>query len=420
MNKQNVMVVGGVAMVAGITGASAQENSALFEVGSVDVRPRASYSVVYDDNIFLEHKSKAIGTTGKPGRDHDFTHIITPGIRLNAGDTGARQSAYFDANYDVVFTRFSKNTGSAATDHNASIELGGTFNKLSLSLAQNLASRSDADVRNLAANGRVKRRTWGTRLGAEYEISEKTSASLDLAQTIGDYSAPLVDSVDRSANLWLDYQVLPKVRMGIGGGAGYLQVDGTPGSVTVPASHNPNTAYYEGLVRLDWKATEKVSINANGGVQYRNVQEVGAADPLGLVFAVGATWKAAERTTLTVQGARNRRVSNAIGAQINEETSVTAALAHSLMDRVGFGLDGGYTHSHYDGTTRVGAGNVPGGSGLVRDDHYFFVRPSLSYKFMERAQARVFYQYRRNDSNLSLNANDFYNTQVGLEVSYRF
>lgn len=409
MKKQKQIAMGGVAMVAGIVGVSAQESAPLFKIGSVDVRPHVAYGVVYDDNIYLEHKGNRAAATpaNNTGRDHDFIHTFTPGLRLNAGDAGARQSAYFDANYEVVFTKFTDYSGSDATDHNASIEFGGKFNRLDVGVSQSLASRSDADVANLAANGRVRRKTWTTKVDSDYEVSEKTSMSLNLLQTIGDYGAPLVDSTERSAHLWLDYQVLPKVKAGFGGGIGYLQVEGNA------ASHNPNSAYYQGQGRLSWTATEKVTVDAAGGLEYRNIQERSAGDPVGVIFSLNANWKASERTTIGVGASRGRRVSNALGAQLNEETAFTASLKQGLMERLSLAVDGGYSYSHYDQTVVLAAASV-------RDDAYFFVKPSLSYRFLERAQATVYYQYRRNDSNLAANANDFYGNQLGLELSYRF
>jgi len=75
-------------------------------------------------------------------------------------------------------------------------------------------------------------------------------------------------------------------------------------------------------------------------------------------------------------------------------------------------LDAGYSVSDYKPTSLAAV--------QVRKDGYYFVKPSASYRFMERAQATVFYQYRRNDSDLDNNGNDFYNSQLGLELSYRF
>lgn len=412
MKNQKTIAVSGIAMLTGMVGVTAQDSSPLFKVGSVDVRPHASYSVVYDDNIFLEHKSKLLGTSGQPGRDHDFVHTFTPGLRLNAGDATARQSAYFDANYEAAFTRFTHNSGSDSTDHNASVELGGKLNRLQVAVEQTLQSRSDADAANLAANGRVKRKTWDTKIDSTYEVSEKTGMALDLRQTVGDYNGALVDSVDRSATLWLDYQVLPKVKMGAGGGVGYLQVDGNA------ANHNANSSYYQGLVRMTWSATEKLSIKASGGIEHRNIQERGAQDPDNFVFSLGADWKASERTTASLTASRGTKVSNAQVAQLNQETAVTASIRHSLIDRVSLNLDGGYSYSHYKATSTA--------AGALRNDNYFFAKPSLTYKFAERAQATVYYQYRRNDSDLTAvapapgNANDFYGNQVGLELSYRF
>ena len=407
MKNHKTVAMGGAAMIASLAGVSAQDSAPLFKIGSVDVRPHVAYSIVYDDNIFLEHKSKAVvPTRGNPGRDHDFVHTFTPGLRLNAGDAATRQSAYFDANYDLVVTRFTDHSGSDSVDHNGLIEFGGKLNRLHVGVSQGLESRSDADAANLAANGRVKRKTWTTKIDSTYDVSEKTTAGLDLQQVIGDYQAPLVDSVDRSANLWLDYQVLPKVKMGLGGAIGYLQVEGNA------ATHNPNSVYEQGLLRLSWSATEKLTIRAKGRFEHRNIQEVGASDPNEPIFELGADWKASEQTTFALTASRQTKVSNAQVAQLNQETAITGSVKHNLWEGLSLGLDGGYSHSHYVVTSAA--------AGALRDDSYFFAKPSISYRFWERAQATVFYQYRRNDSDLVANGNDFFGSQLGLELSYRF
>ena len=400
-----------MAALAGATTVFAQQTSPLFQIGSVDVRPHASYSLVYDDNIFLDNKDKNVGGRGNAGRDHDFIHIFTPGLRVNAGDVGQRQSAYFDANYSIAISRFTDNSGADAHDQNASVELGGKLNRLSLAAKQTLTTQSDADVANLAANGRVRRKTWITNIDTDYEISDKTSASLDLAQTIGDYSGAFSDTADRSASLWLDYQFLPKVKAGVGGTVGYLQVDGNA------LNHNPNSAYYQGKLRLAWQASEKVTINANGGYEYRNIQDLAVSDPSMFVFGLDATWKAAERTSVRLGATRGRIGNNALGSALNQQTAFTASLSQGLANNFILNLEGGYSMAEYELTTRNAPVGVLAG---IRDDNYAFVKPSLAYRFAERAQATVYYQYRRNDSTALANANDFYNNQLGIELSYRF
>jgi len=411
MKNQLSLALGGMAALAGATTVVAQQTSPLFQIGSVDVRPHASYSLVYDDNIFLDNKDKNVAGRGNAGRDHDFIHIFTPGLRVNAGDVGQRQSAYFDASYNIAISRFTHNSGADAHDQNASVELGGKLNRLSLAAKQTLTTQSDADVANLAANGRVRRKTWITNVDTDYEISEKTSASLDLAQTIGDYSGAFSDTADRSASLWLDYQFLPKVKAGVGGTVGYLQVDGNA------VNHNPNSAYYQGKLRLAWQATEKVTINANGGYEYRNIQDLAVSDPSMFVFGLDATWKAAERTSVRLGATRGRIGNNALGSALNQQTAFTASLRQGLADNLSLNLEGGYSMAEYELTTRNAPAGVAAG---IRDDSYVFVKPSLAYRFAERAQATVYYQYRRNDSTAVANANDFYNNQLGIELSYRF
>lgn len=399
-------------MMVGAVGATAEDAGPLFNVGGVDIRPHVYNQFLYDDNIFLEHKTvKGIATPdNNAGRDHDWIDVITPGLRLNAGDAAQRQSAYFDANYEAAITRFLNHTGSDSVDHNAKIELGGKLNRLALYASQSLNSYSDADTHNLAANGRVERKLWVTKAGGTYEVSDKTTTSLDLNQSINDYpAAGFVSSVDRSANAWLDYQVLPKVKMGAGVGGGYLQVDGDA------LSHNPNTLYYNGQVRLDWQATEKLNVKVNGGIEERHLQDASAKDRLNLIFGLEGDWKLAERTMVVLAASRGTKPSNAAGDLNNEETSVSLTLKHGLMDNLTAQFEGGYMISHY-------SANLPTTTapGAVREDNYYYLKPSLSYRFLERAQATAFYQFRRNESNLTLNQNDFVNNQIGLELSYRF
>lgn len=410
MTRNQCVVAGGVAMLTGAVSASAQEAAPLFKVGSVDIRPRASYSLVYDDNIFLEHKDHLAGR-GNPGRDHDWISTITPGLRLNAGDAAARQATYFDANYDASIIRFANFSGSDAVDHNANVAFGGHLNRLGLKISQGLTSASDADVHTLSANGRVQRKIWDTKVGATYEVSEKTSASLDFAQTIGVYAAPLVDTAERSGNAWLDYQVLPKVKMGAGVGGGYLQVDNTAANV------NPNSVYFNGQIRLDWQATEKVSIQANGGMESRHYQGQNVSDPVRVIFGLGARWQAAERTALQLSASRGVKPSSANGNTVNEETSITIGIKHALASDVSMSLDAGYSISHYTSSTGSAATLA---AGSVHDDNYYFLKPGISYRFAERAQASVYYQYRRNNADLAANGNDFYSNQLGVELSYRF
>jgi uncharacterized protein (PEP-CTERM system associated) len=109
--------------------------------------------------------------------------------------------------------------------------------------------------------------------------------------------------------------------------------------------------------------------------------------------------------------------SNALGSAINQQTAFTASLRQGLADNLTLNLEGGYSMAEYELTTRNAPAGVVGG---IRDDNYAFVKPSLAYRFAERAQATVYYQYRRNDSTALANANDFYNNQLGFELSYRF
>ena len=135
------------------------------------------------------------------------------------------------------------------------------------------------------------------------------------------------------------------------------------------------------------------------------------------VFGLDATWKAAERTDVRVGATRGRVASNALGSALNQQTAFTVGLRQGLADNLTLTLEGGYSMAEYELTTRNAPASVVGS---IRDDNYAFVKPGLAYRFAERAQASVYYQYRRNDSTALANSNDFYNNQLGFEISYRF
>jgi hypothetical protein len=114
MKATTTLFATGAAMAAGLVNGSAQDAPPLFKVGSVDVRPHASYSLVYDDNIFLEHKQLAIPGRGRAGRDHDWINTFTPGLKLNAGDSTQRQSAYFKSSASTpALTRLTRTPSSS-------------------------------------------------------------------------------------------------------------------------------------------------------------------------------------------------------------------------------------------------------------------------------------------------------------------
>ncbi len=395
---RRILLSGAVAFAGAFT-ASAQDSAPMFKVGSVDVRPGVTYELQYDDNIFLTHRSV--------GKVEDYIHHIKPGISLGAGDYQARNENYFSASYNADIQLFQDNSGANANDHNGAIAIGGNLGRTKLTLGQTLLSASDADTRNLAASGRLKRRIWATTAGAIYNLSEKSDLELELLSQTSDYDSPAAFDTWKGQGLaWWNFKMTPKIETAFGGGVGYDQVDGTA------TSHGPNAVYEQILGRLRWAATEKVSFDGNAGVELRQIQEVGVGDKAFAIFGAGVNWQATQQTSSGANVQRSVNPGNTSQDQFSVDTTVSGNVKHAFTSRIDAALDAGYTLSDFSRIIPTAA--------TSREDQYWYIKPAVNVKLFERASAAAYYQYRRNDSDLAANGNDFTNHQIGLSLTYSF
>jgi len=375
------------AMVAG--GVSAQEVAPpLFQVGAVDVRPNFAYGMTYDDNIFVSSTAET----------EDYIHNINPGVTLGAGDYRAQSGSFFSASYNANMLFFQDNDGANATDHSASASFGGG-DRLSWRFDQTLVSASDADVSNLAAGGRVKRRAWTSTLGATYDLSEKTDLETSFAYILNDFnSATTFDSQRLQARALMDYAMTAKLHYGFGGSLGYDQVDGS------------NNALFEQIItRAVWAVSPKVALRTIAGLELRQHQGIDS-DRASFLYDVAADWKLSPLTVASIGTNRGTTPSNSLANQYSDRTAFNVTVAHKIGERYTATLGGGYalTDSAASGPTGV----VP------QEDDYYFVRPALAVKLAERFAGAAFYQYRNNESNAV--GSDFTNHQIGLNLSYSF
>lgn len=389
-NNRRLYLAAACALAA--VGVSAQDGTVsppLFQVGAVDVRPNFAYGITYDDNI----RAAASGAEVE-----DFIHNITPGVTLGAGDYRGQAGSFFSANYSANLLFFQDNDGANATDHSASASFGGG-ERLSWRFDQTLVSASDADVQNLAAGGRVKRRAWTSTLGAIYDVSEKSNLETSFAYILNDFSsATTFDSQRLQGKVLLDWAATAKLHYGLGGSLGYDQVDGG------------NNAVFEQInTRAVWSISPKLALRAGAGVEFRQYQGVDL-DRANFVFNVASDWKLSPLTVLSLGADRGTTPSNSLLNQFQDRTSLNATLAHKIGDRYTATLGGGYALTD---------SNAAGGTAaLPQEDDYYFLRPALAVRLADRLAGAAYYQYRKNDSNN--NASDFTNHQLGVSLSYAF
>jgi len=381
-----------VAGCAAVSAQQAQVAAPLFTVGKVEVRPSFGYSVTADDNIFLAHKDG--------NKDDDVQHTFSPGVTLGAGDYRRQGGGFFSANYGANFLVFQDNSGANATTHNAGISFGGG-ERFGWRFDQTLVSDVDADVQNLAAGGRVARDLWSTTLSTVYDLSDKTDLEARFLSAYNDYDAVgTFDTWRGQGALMLDYEMTAKIHYALGGSLGYDQVDGF------------NNSIYEQInSRMVWEVSPKLALRAGIGVDFRQTQG-SSLNRANLIFDGGADWKVSKLTVASLGVARGVIASNSLGNQDVRRTSVTGGLTHKIGERYTANFTTGY---------QVSDASANGATArFSQEDQYWFLRPAVAVRVMDRAAAGAYYQFRRNDSNAPGNAADFTNHQVGLNLTYAF
>jgi len=219
---------------------------------------------VYDDNINISQTNKV----------SDYYFTIEPTLTLGFGDIVARQENYFRLDYAPSLFLFADHSEDDAVQHIVSLEGQHRFSRLTLTLGEQIAVLDGTDLRstadqtapgshpNLDVGGRTKLQTYSTRLNAAYDLSGKTFVSTGFDSMVTEYnSSNLFGSANISENLFINYRYREKLVFGLGGSAGYNFVDGP----------NPDQTFEQANLRVSYQVTGKISLNASGGVEFRQL-----------------------------------------------------------------------------------------------------------------------------------------------------
>jgi hypothetical protein len=181
---------------------------------------------------------------------------------------------------------------------------------------------------------------------------------------------------------------------------GYDQVDGF------------NNSVYEQInSRMVWSVSPKLALRTGVGVEFRQFQG-SSSDQANLIFNIGSDWKMSELTVVSLGASRGVTPSNSLGNQSVRRTSINGGLTHKIGERYTANLTSGYTLSEAKANGVTAA--------FSQEDNYWFIRPAVAMRLMDRAAAGINYQFRRNDSDAPANGSDFVNHQVSLNLTYAF
>lgn len=388
---------------------------ALLVFGPVDIHTRASASFIYDDNISLHDPPRSTATgigvpQGQKPLGDDFIFTFSPGIIVAKPTTLQDSRTAFSVDYSPSFIFFLKNDEENSIDHAAKAEAGYAFTKLTLGLVQNFSATAGGVV---DVGTRVDQKSYQTAANARYEMTEKTFLQLDGAYRLTDYET-LTDSDEWSVTPTVNYQISPKVTLGLGVTYGQLSVsDQTAHVVTNATSTNTfitvkdsSQSYVGPTVRASYKTTEKTDISLSVGAEYRMYSD--GSSSFSPVFSLAGSYRPFEGTSFTIEGHRREQNSAVVSGANYISTGGSLSVRQRLRERLFGTITASYDNADYEPARR----NVS----VTRQDDYFLLRYGVEAIVGRSWTIGLFHQYREDIS--TDKSFSFSNNQVGIQAAW--
>jgi hypothetical protein len=353
---------------------------------------------VWDDNIFISHTNKV----------SDYYFAIEPQITLGVGDIAGHNTSYLRLDYMPSAILFVDHSDEDAFNQYIHLEGGYSSGRLTLSLAEDIAILQSANLNsffdttglwaNTDASAPTRMNIFYTRLRANYDLTGKMFLQAEFDSPTYFYPNNISDYTI-SGGLYLYYNWLPKLSVGIGGTFGYTWVD----------DPSTNQTFEQINLRLNYEVTGKLTLYASGGVEFRQFD--GNRDTYDSpVFELGVLYNPFSGTYISLAAGRRIYPSGYVEDQDFGAAYIAARFQQRLFHRVHLGLGVGYEHSNYFSTDRDFS--------TGRDDDYWFIEPSLDVLITRWLSAGVYYLHRENSSNDDLFS--WEDNQVGVRATVRF
>ena len=175
------------------------------------------------------------------------------------------------------------------------------------------------------------------------------------------------------------------------------------------STDTPLQFYQQLRLRVSWLPTEKLTFSFNGGlqfIQFEGHDEV-KVEP---VFSLGISYQPFPATSIALMGFRNISSSSLEPGQDYAATGFELSVQQRFFQKVVAAVSFGFENDSYFGTTPE--------TQTQRVDNFVYIRPRLTYAFVDWFSASIFYEYRQTSSNVP--ATSFYNNRGGLEFITRF
>ena len=297
-------------------GAPGEELAQPFRYKFLTLRPHADYQ-------FPLRRMEFWPLTGQPV--NTVIQQISPGFRLDVGD-------HWILDYTPTWMVYSSKQFSEHLQSECQTDRRhGPIGSWVLGLSQ---SYTKSDVPQVETATQTHQETYATALNGTYTINSKMS--LDLAVNQNFFSADQFQSYREWSTLdWLNYQFWARFDVALGVGLGYDDVDARPDMLF---------EQYQG--RVQWRATDKISFQLNGGLEDRQFLDSSTSDALNPVFGGGIQYQPFEHTKISLNAERVVAVSE-LQNQMTESVGFDGDLNQRLLGRLFLDLSGGYQNIKY-------------------------------------------------------------------------
>ena len=341
----------------------------------------------YDDNVFIsQHK---IG---------DFYTHVTPMLDLVRGDKTAEHASYLNVVFRPTLYFYDRESQQDRVDYYADALYQYRWTRLVISLEQRFEELTDPSI---DVGDFFKQDIYTTQLSADYTYNDKLSFGGSETQKLSFIfdQPPITETAERITDLYARYQVGAKLSVALGPRLGFVDVSG-----------GPDQTYQDLLVRLNYQATQKISVSFEGGGEYRQFQD--SATRLYPVFALNASYTPFDSTLLSFGAYRQDVISYGEVGSNFLSTAVTGSVRQRFFQNFFAVLTGGYTLDQYDPDE---SGSGPGGRRL---DHYYFASAGLEWDPREWISVAMRGQVSADESNFI--GNSFNDSQLDLQSSLQF
>ena len=378
--------------VFGVPGFAPATGRGLYQAGNLNVHAGLSYSYVY-----------GTGIEAQPG-EHQSTveQVVSPNLQINLGN-------HWTLDYSAGLTYYSGNSGIGnSTGQSASLSWTTIYQDWAFGMSQ---SYSFSDTPLIQTGTQTEQEDYVTSLSVSRQLGGNFSFTVGLNQ-----SFEFADQFDNvrawSANGALNYELSPKLQIGLNVGGGYDEASLSPAMTSESYS-----------AVLMFQPGRKTTVNLSAGIEEESFDAGGVPTLATPIFSAAISYQLLKHTSISLSAGRTITPSF-FSNQVFTVTSLGMGLQQQLTRKLILSVTGGYGTSsyqaiqpgtlpqHYFGTPTTTALQV------TRNDVTTDIGISLAYAFRPRWNGSISYSYGENSS--SQGNYSYASSQVSVSVNYHY